>query len=186
MKKADGLINCIPPSCRYQLLASNRLLLFPLFWNSAGSKSVGKKTKLEKRRVTSTDLEINHEIYLSVKKTYPENSDRRNYFLAAGSLFFFSSENDLNYNVAIKLKAYGGLIGIDDYFLDKCLKDSKILRLHAILHDAAGFVDEVYNTGPTFCYILPWKCNSSLIGNLSGITFCLFVKVIRPVVDVRG
>ena len=34
--------------------------------------------KLEKRRVTSTDLEIIHEIYLTVKKTYPENSDRRN------------------------------------------------------------------------------------------------------------
>ena len=136
--------------------------------------------KLEKRRVTSTDLEIIHEIYLTVKKTYPENSDRRNYFLAACSVFFFSSENELNYDVAIKLRPYGGLIGIVDSSLDKYLKDSKILRLHAILHDAAGFVDEVYNTGPTYCYMLPWKCNSSLIGHLSGITFCLFVKLTRP------
>ena len=135
---------------------------------------------MEKRRVTSTDLQIIYEIYLTVKKIYPENSDRRNYFLAACSLFFFSSKNDLNYDVAIKLRPYGGLIGIDDSSLDKYLKDSKILRLHAILHDAAGFVDEVYNTGPTYCYILPWKCNSSLIGHLSGITFCLFVKLTRP------
>ena len=58
--------------------------------------------KLEKRRVTLTALEIIHEVYLTVKKTYPENSDRRNYFLAACSLFFFSSENNLNYDVAIK------------------------------------------------------------------------------------
>ena len=48
--------------------------------------------------------------------------------------------------------------------------------MHAILHDAAGFVREVYNTGPTYCYVLPWKCNSSLIGHLSGITYyVLFV-----------
>ena len=47
------------------------------------------KMKLEKRRVFSTDLEILHEIYLTVKKTYPENSDRRNYFLARCSLLFF-------------------------------------------------------------------------------------------------
>ena len=135
--------------------------------------------KLEKRRVTSTDLEIIHEICLTVKKTYPENSDRRNYFLAACSLFFFS-ENELNYDVAIKLRPYGGLIGVDDSSLDKYLKDSKTLCLHAILHDAAGFVDEFYNTGPTYCYMLPWKCNCSLIGHLSGITFCLFVNLTRP------
>ena len=80
----------------------------------------------------------------------------------------------MNYDVAIKLRAYGGLIGIDDSSFDKYSKDSKILRLHAILHDAAGFVDEVYNTGPTYCYMLPWKCNSRLIGRLSGIT--LFIQ----------
>ena len=45
--------------------------------------------KLEKHRVTSMDLKIIHEIYLTVKKTYPENSDRRNYFLATCFLFFF-------------------------------------------------------------------------------------------------
>ena len=105
--------------------------------------------KLEKRRVTSTDLEIIHEIYLTVKKTYPENSDRRNYFLAACSLFFVSSENELNYDVAIKLRTYGGLIGIDDSSLDKYLKDSKILRQHAFLLDTVGSVDAVYNTGLT-------------------------------------
>ena len=95
------------------------------------------------------------------------------------SVFLFS-ENDLNCDVAVKLEPYGGLTGIDDSSLDKYLKDSKILRLHAILLDAAGFVDEIYNTGRTYCYMLPRRCNSSLIGHLSGITFCLFVKLIRP------
>ena len=123
------------------------------------------------------DLEIFHEIYLTVKKTYAENFDRRNHFLLACCLFFFSIKNDLNYDVAIKLRPYGGLIGIDDSSLHKYLKDSKILRLHAILHDDAGLVDEVYNTGPSYCYTLPWKCNSSLLDHFIGITFCFFVKL---------
>ena len=113
--------------------------------------------KLEKRRVTSKILEIIHEIFFTLKKTYPENTNRRTYFLAACSLFFFSTTNDINYDVAIKLRPYGGLIGIDNSSLDKFLKDP---RMHAILHDAAGFVRQVYNIGPTYCYVLPWKCNN--------------------------
>ena len=37
---------------------------------------------------------------------------------------------------------------LEKSLLDKYLSDSKILRMHAILHDAAGFVRETYNTGP--------------------------------------
>ena len=136
--------------------------------------------KLEKRTVTSTDLEIIHEIFIALKKTYPENTNRRNYFLAACSLFFLSTTNHINNDVAIKLRPFGGLIGMEKSSLDKYLSDSKNLRMHAILHDAAGFVREVYNTGPTSCYVLPWKCNNSLIGHLSGITFCSYIKLRKP------
>ena len=114
-----------------------------------------------------------------MKKTYPENSDRRNYFLATCSLFFFSSKNDVSYDVEIKLRLYGGLIGIDYSSLDKYLKDLKILRMHAILHDAARFVDEVYSIAPTYSYMRPSKCNNSLIGHCSGINFCLYVKLTK-------
>ena len=34
------------------------------------------------------NLKIIHEIYSTVKQTYPENAGPRNYFLAACSLFF--------------------------------------------------------------------------------------------------
>ena len=30
--------------------------------------------------ITTNDLEINHETYLSLQKIYPDNSVRRNYF----------------------------------------------------------------------------------------------------------
>ena len=99
--------------------------------------------KKQKSRVTPIDLKISHEIYTSLKQTYPDNSNRRNFFLAACSLFFVDSDN-LNYNILIKLRSYGGLIGIDNSSLDKYLQKSKILRLHAILHDAAGFIHEFY------------------------------------------
>ena len=71
---------------------------------------------------------------------YPENTNRRIYFLAACSLFFFSITNDINYVVAIKLRPYGGLIGIENSSLDKYLSDSKILRMHAILPKCINLV----------------------------------------------
>ena len=76
--------------------------------------------KLQKSRVTPIDLKIIHKIYTSLKQTYPDNSNRRNYFLAACSLFFVTSDN-LNYDILIKLRPYGGLIGIDNSSLDKYL-----------------------------------------------------------------
>ena len=63
--------------------------------------------KLQKSRVTPIDLKIIHEFYPSLKETYPDNSNRRNYFLAACSLFFVSSDN-LNYDILIRLRPYGG------------------------------------------------------------------------------
>ena len=48
----------------------------------------------------------------------------------------------LDLNIESKLRPYGGLIGIDNLSWEDRLKDSKILRLHAVLHDAAGFVHD--------------------------------------------
>ena len=48
-----------------------------------------------------------------------------------------------------ELRPYGGLICIDNSFLDRHSKDSIILQLHAIFHDAAGFIHEFNQEGPT-------------------------------------
>ena len=77
---------------------------------------------MQKSRKTPIVLKIIHEIYTSLKQTYPDNSNRRNYFLAAWALFFLSSDN-LNYDILISLRPYGGLIGIDNSSLDKYLKN---------------------------------------------------------------
>ena len=139
-------------------------------------EALEKNNKIAKTQSNSFDLKLILKIYTSLKQTYPDNFNRRNYFLAACSLFFVSSDN-LNYDILIKLRPYGGLLGIDNSSLDKYLKNCKILRLHAILRNAARFIHKIYQQVPTYCYMLPRYCNNSLLGHLSGIAFCLFIKL---------
>ena len=74
-------------------------------------------------------LENIHETYLSISTSYPEKSVRLNYFLAASETF---SELDcFDHDIALRMRPYGGLIGIDNSSLNKYPKVSKILRLHA-------------------------------------------------------
>ena len=81
------------------------------------------------------------------------------------------------FDIALKLRPYGGIIGMDNSSVDKYLKISKVLRLHAILHDAGGFVFEIYNQGPGYSQMIPWKSSNCFSGPLSGILFCLYIKV---------
>ena len=79
--------------------------------------------RLQKIRVTPIDLKTILKNYMSLKQTYQDKSNQRNYFLAACSLFFISSDNP-NYDISIKLRLYGGLIGINKSSLEKYLKIS--------------------------------------------------------------
>ena len=129
--------------------------------------------------ITTNDLEIIHETYLSLQKIYPDNSVRRNYFLAASSLF--NESTDFDFDIAMKLRPYGGLIGIDNSSMDRFLKDSKILRLHAILHDAAGYIQEYCKQGPGYAYMLPCDINSPFAGHIIRIAFCWYTKLFKPI-----
>ena len=73
-----------------------------------------EKIKLGKRGVISKKLENFREIFITLKKTCTENTNRRNFFLAACSLFLFSTTNDINYDVTLKLRPYDDLIGKDN------------------------------------------------------------------------
>ena len=79
--------------------------------------------------IATVDLKSIHETYKEIEKEYSQ------YFL--GTCLHLDPEIDLD--IALKLRPYGGLIGIDNSALDKYFKSFKILRLHAILHDASGF-----------------------------------------------
>lgn len=101
---------------------------------------------------------------------------RKKYFVAACVHF----DPTIKPEIALKLRPYGGLIGIENSSLDKYLKSSKVLRLHAILHDAAGFVKERNDSGPGYCYnMTSCPINCCFFGHVTGIIFCTFVKVFK-------
>ena len=134
--------------------------------------------RLEKPIVRRNCLNKIHENCLLVSSLYPNNSVRLNYFLATSA--YFSEIEGFDFDIALKLRPYGGIIGIDNSSVDKYLKISKVLRLHAILHDAGGFIYERYKQRPGYSYMLPWKSSNCFSGHLSGIFFCLYLKVFHP------
>ena len=105
------------------------------------------------KSISASDITLLHNAFKLEIENHPEfrqKSKRQLYFLAACAIF----DSNLDLCVALKLRPHGGLIGIDDSSLDYCLKFSKVFRLHAVLHDAAGFVKEHSNQGPGYIYFL--------------------------------
>ena len=96
--------------------------------------------------IAAIDLKNILEIHKQIKIHYPEYSERFVYFLAACHYL----DPDINLEIVLKLIPYGGLIGIDNSSLDTYLKSYKFLRLHAILHDASGFIAEHSQKGPGY------------------------------------
>ena len=56
----------------------------------------------------------------------------------------------------------------------------KVFRLHAILHDAAGAVQSHSGRGPGDCYIIGRRPSFCLLGQVTGLLFCLYVKLFLP------
>ena len=56
----------------------------------------------------------------------------------------------------------------------------KVLRLNAILHDAAGAVRPHSGIRPGYCYMVRRGPNSFLLGQVTGLLFCFFVKLFLP------
>ena len=125
--------------------------------------------------IATIDLKNIHEIYEQIKVDFPDYSERFVYFLAT----CFYLDPDVNLETALNLRPYGGLMGIDNSSLDTYLKSYKFLRLHAILHDASGFIAEYSQKGPGYSYVLPCPITNAYIGHLTGLTFCLFVKTFK-------
>ena len=72
---------------------------------------------------------------------------------------------------------FGGPIGYGNSCLDSVFPYSKVFRLHAILHDAAGAVRAHSNKGLGYCYMIERGPNSCLLGHVTGLLFCLYAKI---------
>ena len=113
-------------------------------------------------------------LYPGLKTSFKNNSVRKNLFLSA--CFCWDSRLSLR---EIDQK-FGGLIGYGNSCLDSVFRYSKVFRLHAILHDAAGAVRSHSGKGPGYCYMIGRGPNSCLLGHVTGLLFCLYVKIFRP------
>ena len=109
---------------------------------------------------------------MSLKLPFRHNSARKNVFLSACYIW-----NDKVSLRELEQKfPLGGLLGYIDFYLDCILFFSKVFRLHAILHDAAGTVRSHTGKGPGYCFMIGQGPNSCLFGQVTGIIFCLYVK----------
>ena len=55
--------------------------------------------------------------------------------------------------------------------------NSKIFRLHAVLHESAGSVKSTTKKGPGYCYVAPSLPSSNFLGHVTGIIFCFYVII---------
>ena len=94
--------------------------------------------------IGTKDIKLIQENFLSLRGNinYTPISYRHLYLVAACSLL----DPKVDGEIALKLRCYGGFTGIDNSRLDPLLKQSKVLRLHAALHDAAAFIKHCRNT----------------------------------------
>ena len=74
----------------------------------------------------------------------------------------------------------GGNLGYGNSYLELLFRHFKFIRLHAILHDAAGAVRAHSGKGPGYCYMIGRGPISCLLGHVTGLIFCLCVKFILP------
>ena len=92
---------------------------------------------------------------------------------SAGILDFSSREMNQKFK-------FGGLIGYGNSYFDSVFRYSKVFRLHAILHDAAGAVRSHSGKGPGYCYMIGRGPTSGLLGHVTGLLFRFYVKLFLP------
>ena len=124
------------------------------------------------KTLATVDLKTVHETYNELKKDYTQYGERFRYLLATCQYL----DPGLDLDIAMKMRLYGRLNGIDISPLGKYFKSYKVLTLHAILHDASGFVFEYSEKGPGYSYVLPCPVTNEYLGHVTGLAFCLYIK----------
>ena len=115
-------------------------------------------------------------LYPGLNVSFEHNGVRKNLFLSA--CFCWDSRLSLR-EMDQKFK-FVGTLGYGDSYLEFNFVISKVFRLHAILHDAAGAVRAHSGKGPGYCYIIGRGPNSCLLGHVTVLLFCLTVKIFLP------
>ena len=114
-------------------------------------------------------------LYPGLKLSFEHNSVRKNLFLSA----CFCWDSRLSLREMDQKYKFGGTIVYANSYLELLFRHF-IFRLHAILDDAAGAVRAHSGRGPGYCYMIGRGPNSCLLGHVSGLLFCLYVKIFLP------
>ena len=115
-------------------------------------------------------------LYPGLKMSFEHNSVRKNLFLSA----CFCWDSRLSLHEMDQKFEVGGLIGYGNSYLDSLFRNSKVFRLHAIPYDAAGAVRSHSDKGPGYRYMIGRGPNSCLLGQVTRLLFCLYVKLFLP------
>ena len=89
-------------------------------------------------------------LYPGLKMSFEHNSVRKKLFLSA----CFCWDSSLSLREMDQKFKFGGPIGYGNCCLDSVFRYSKVFRLHAILHDAAGAVRSHSGKGPGYCNMI--------------------------------
>ena len=108
--------------------------------------------------------------------SFEHNSVRKNFFVSA----CFCCDSSLSLHKMDQKFKFGGLIGYGNSHLDSVFRYSKVFRFHAKLHDAAAAVRSHSVKEPGYCYMIGRWPNSCLLGHVTGLLFCLSVKLFLP------
>ena len=76
---------------------------------------------------------------------------------------------------------FGGTIVYGNSYLE-FLFHFKIFRLRATLHGGAVALRAISGIGPGYCYMIGMALNSCLLGHVTGLLFCLYVKIFLPTI----
>ena len=115
-------------------------------------------------------------LYPGLKRSFQHKSVHKNLFLSA----CFCWDSRLSLCEMDQKFPFGGLIGYGNFCLDSFFCYSKVFKLHAILDDAAGAVQSHTGKGPGYCYMIGRGPKSCLLGHVTGLLFCLYVKIFLP------
>ena len=117
-------------------------------------------------------------LYPGLKMSFENNSVRKNLFLSA----CFCWDSRLSLREMNQKRKLRGLIGYGNSCLGSVFRYSKVFGLHAILHDAAGAIRSHSGKGPGYCYMIGRGQISCLLGHVTGLLFCLYLKIFLPTI----
>lgn len=145
-------------------------------WSLFKRKFTGQIASFVKMRLNKTDVVEISRSHPHICEYFKDNSARKNLFLA--TCYQLGAVFDLE-DVSEECP-HGGLIGIGDSKLEKYFRKFKVFRLHAALHDASGYMKQRYNVGPGYVYAVSCPVSNCLIGHVTGLSFCVYLKLFAP------